>query len=157
MISQETKAKIFALYLNQDVLVTAFGRVIKLTIPELNAVLKYDTENWSFLQVRPISALTDEELKMMCNAIGLARITIHRHENRITIRDDSYTVYFFYDSIIQTLKNNMPYIDQDIFRLYDCLRQLSIALPVTVLENNTPRTYSVQELIDNGVFKVEGI
>lgn len=141
----QAKAQFRAQYIGQMVL--SHDKIDKPWILTSDCIYSAVSDNEICLSLRGINQLTDEELIMIANHIGLARAIINRYENRISITDDSYNLYLFFDCIFQTLKNGKPYIDTDLLRVYQICLGIGILLPFTYLEDGKPITLQPEEII----------
>lgn len=126
------KAKFFALYYDQKCAVRENDFYIYTITP---AFLDNNIEE-SHLLLRTIDQLTDEEL------VNLSIISDKDAEDEF--EKESHIINGEY--IVDCLKKDAR-VD---LQVYDYLRSISILLPFTYLDNNTPTTLSVDDILGMG-------
>lgn len=161
------KAKLFALYLGQKVFShpdysnRMAGRLLDDPIVELTISILYGNyikKGW--LQLRTIEDLTDEEIKQLadiCDLIPIDEMVIDRMDKFFNVyskySESAYPDYlsiYFNGEVFKWVDYIAIGIDcERCFIIQDYLRSISIALPFTVLEDGKPRTYSVEEQVEN--------
>lgn len=143
------KAKFFALYLDQEVYcIEGWNRGVmicdahKLIKEEFNYLKK------SFLELKPISSISDDDAIEVARLCGLANACIiESTEDRLGIYDDAYMLRINYNGYIYLLKNGSLY-HQMALKCYDFLRSKGYSLPWMGL--------SVEKLIEYGWIKLKG-
>jgi len=131
----ENKAKFFAQYWGQRLL---NGKSI---VPIRRKISKFD-----YINVKPISSITDEDAIELGKICGLAMNIIgHRDADKVVLYDDSYKLYINFSSYIWKQKNGAIY-HQATLKFYDYLRSKGYALPYMGL--------SVEVLVEYGWVKL---
>lgn len=140
-MENETKAKIFGHYLLQEVLVSdRTPQPRKLDFYTTN-IISMGAFTSAMLLLKPLSAIKDED------AIEVAKYLWPNNSEYHTTKDGSYYIKNLFKD-----DNDMGSVNA-IF-IYQYLQALGYALPMTVIENGKIRTYTVEELVKEGVFKI---
>ena len=156
-ISNDIKAKFFAMYLYQEVWCNDIFYVpMRLNTEKI----KMQDCDQDYLLLRDISQLENTEIEAICKGIGLYHAeVVERDAECILVVDDSYSVGFYLDGTIVMYKGHglhrKPYWN-DIDRLYSSLICYGVVKPFTYLQDNHPITLSVDELISIGWVKIKG-
>lgn len=179
-----TKAQIFARYLGQQIKITAgkdrkliaVGGIddelyIKLRLGEAGSKqfvhAEFLKENTASLLLTPLSAITDQdaiEVAKLTSTENHGTITRHKNACEIEIGDDhlrEVMIYFDFELEIVSRETTSCFVD-DYYRIdsysalniFQYLQCRGYALPQTVIENGKPVTYTVEQLIEAGVFKL---
>lgn len=143
-ITPEIKAKIFALYWGQEIMVwfyTGGEKAKSLCKVAGNHMKSYYIER-GCLEVKPLSSITDEDAIEVAKLMGWNRVLPPNTEGHPL--DFSVSVYDF-----NWIKNKANDLSKYPIQVTDYLRSKGYALPAF--------GYSVDELVEAGVFKLKGV
>lgn len=142
----ENKSKFFALYLSQHVV--KWHKRNSHTPAYLHfSLLDVKNINKEYLELKPLSSISDEDAIEVARLCGLANACIREStEDRLGLYDDTYILRINYNGYIYLLKSGSLY-HQMTLRCYDFLRSKGYALPWMGL--------SVEEQVNRGWVKLK--
>lgn len=149
-ISNESRAVIFGRYVGQMVLINSNGHLVYLTGNQI-LYASLGAHMASYLLLTPLSKISEEDAKciVMLYESGCRIKNLIASNNAIIAFQRKNTYSYSSPITINLTNDHLP------FKIHQYLQLKGYATPHTVIENGEVITYSVDELVKLGVFKLK--
>lgn len=142
-MTPQTKAKLYGLYATQQVLINSNKVLGEVTGYQID-VAKLGAHTASYLLLTPLSQISNED--------KITAICLHGFKNTNDFSVKVYDGFFDWDDGNEW--GRVRVLDLNGIAI-DFLRARGYALPITSIEDGKPITWSVEELVSEGVVKLK--